>query len=252
MKTEVTSREELKKYVSEVLENEKIKDGDLFISGVTKAKEHNGIHQMILEIVQLKNTRGGKPNVLTALNMGDDRFRANARPYRLWLKITEKGFDNVFKELKNHKDPDRQLTGAELQEKTKNLKGKEILAVFSRVKTITIEGEEVRPTINVKQFSAELGLPNKIQKILDIEPDSRTENQDLELESYAMQTAEGEPLVDRYGNQVYEVNELSFGEDDNLIISKMPLVEWKRLEGKMVTTSKESVKTSSLIDNLVD
>jgi len=261
MNTEIKSREELKADVNEVLIATRVKDGvtvkvvkdgDLFISGVTKAKDHLGTHQMILEIIQLKNTKGGKPSMLSALNLGDERFKANSRAYRVWLKITEKGFNSVFSSLANHSDAKIKLTGEELVEKTKGLKGKEILGVFSRIKTVSIEGEEVRPTINVRQYSSELGLPERIKKILEIDADERSEQQDLDLESLSMTTSEGEPLVDHYGNQVYEINEFSFGEDDNILIAKMPLVEFNRLKGNAKKSSEKENKDLGLIHNLID
>ena len=226
MKTQVLPRNECKSYVKEVLESETIEDGDLFIVGVTKAKKHNGEHQMILEIVQKKNIISEKSTALSVLKVEDDRFNKNARDYKVWLKITKKGFDSVFTSLVNHSNPDRKLTGDELHGKTASLKPKEVLLVLSKIKSVTIEGEEVRPTINVKQYSSEFGLAKQIQIILDIEPDDRSEQQDLVLETLSMKTAEGEPFVDRYGNQVYEVNEFSFGEDENTIISKMPISKY--------------------------
>jgi hypothetical protein len=261
MNTQILSREELKNNVNEVLIATTkvngavvnvVKEGDLFISGVTKVRDHKGSHQMMLEIIQLKNTRGGKPSMLAALNLGDDRFKANSRAYRVWLKITEKGFDSVFSSLANHTDAKVQLTGTELMEKTKSLTGKEILGVFSRIKTVSIEGEEVRPTINVRQFSAELGLPERIKKILEIPSDERSEQQDLDLESLSMQTTEGDPLVDHYGNQVYEMNEFSFGEDDNIIIAKMPSIEFNRLKGKAAKAHVTEDTNLQLIKNLID
>lgn len=228
MNTQVKTREELKALVAEALALPTVKDGDLFIAGVTKVKDYKGTHQMMLEIVQKKNLRGGKTNLLQVLNLGDDRFRASSGSRRVWLKITEKGFDSIFAPISD------KVTGAELVEKSGALVGKEILGVFTRVNEISVDGEIERPTISVKQYSAENGLPSRIQKIMDMDPDTRSEADDAELENLAMQTAEGEPLVDAHGNQVFEINEFTYGEDVNVIIAKMPLNEWKKQASKTI------------------
>ena len=244
MNTEVIDRAALKALVSEALDSPKVKDGDLFIAGVTKVKDYNGEHQMMLEIVQSKNLRGSKPSVLQALNIGDDRFKANSRALRVWLKMTQKGFDSVFAPMKD------KITGKELYEKTATLQPKEILGVFSRVLKIEIEGEEVRPTISVKQFSAHLGLPERVKKILAVDVEERSDAQIADLEGLAMRTNDGEALVDQYGNQIYEINELTFGEDDNTLIAKMT-------ESDFISASKrasisEKMQSKGLLSELVD
>lgn len=244
MNTEIVSREELKALVSEVLESPKVKNGDLFIAGVTKVKEHNGEHQMMLEIVQSKNLRGGKPSVLQLLNAGDDRFKANSRSVRVWLKITKKGFDNVFAPMKD------KLTGQELHELTKELQPKQVLAVFTRVLAIEVEGEEVRPTIAVRQYSAEHGLPERIKKILAVASEERSDAQVADLDSLAKMTKEGEALVDHYGNQVYEINELTFGEDENVLIPM--LTESAYIEASKKAKSVATADKKGLLSELVD
>jgi hypothetical protein len=223
MKTAVVSREELKDAVNEALALPTVKSGDLFIAGVTKAKDHNGQHQMILEIVQSKKQVGRKVNLLQVLNMGDSRFKPSTRALRVWYKITPEGFDHLFHAL-TVKTAGTELTGAELQKKTATLKGKEILAIFTKIKSITVDGEEEIPTISIKQYSSEGGLPKRIQTILDIEEDERTESQIADLKSMSMVTTEDEdPLVDENGDQVYEINEFTYGEDEDILIPKMTL-----------------------------
>jgi hypothetical protein len=234
--TKVISRETLKEKVREAVAHPDVKAGTVFIAGVTKARDYNGTHQMMLEVVQKKQlNQAQKINLLSALNAGDDRFRANSRTLRVWLKITPAGFNNIFASMG--------ITGEDIQEKTKDLKKDQVLMTFARVRTINVEGEEEIPTISVKQYSAEGGLPNRIQKILDIEEEDRTEDQDADLKGLSMRTNDDEPLVDEFGNQVYELNELTYGEEENVLIRKMPLSEYKKIK----KTVKKSVETKDEI-----
>jgi hypothetical protein len=245
----VIKRETLKEKVKEAIADVRVKAGTLFIAGVTKAREHNGTHQMMLEVVQKKQLNPtGKTNLLSLANLGDDRFRANTRTVRVWIKITAAGFDHLFENIG--------ITGAEIQEKTAPLKKDETLMTFARVKSIMVEGVEETPTISIKQYSAENGLPNRIQKILDIEESERTEEQDADLAGLAMMLND-EPLVDEFGNQVYELNELTYGEEDNILIKKMPLSEYKKAHGiakkatKAITSNKEE-EVEDAIGSLID
>ena len=249
MDTQIISREQLKETVNEALALPTVKSGDLFIAGVTKAKDHDGKHQMILEIVQSKKKSGQKANLLQLANLGDSRFKPSTRALRVWVKITPEGFDYLFHSLTvRAKNP---LTGAELQEKTAKLQGKEILGVFSRIKTINVEGEEEVPTISVKQYSLEAGLPKRISAILNTEEEERTEAQVADLKSMTMVTTdEQEALVDEHGNQVYEINAFTYGEDEDVIIPKMTI---SAFEAKKAAPVKAEVKTkSSLLDSLVE
>jgi len=236
----VVSRETLKERVKDAIAMPEIKSGTVFIAGVTKAKDHKGQHQMMLEVVQKKQLNAqSKVNLLSALNAGDDRFRANTRTLRVWLKITQAGFDAIFAGIG--------ITGAEIQEKTANLTREETLMTFARVRTILVEGEEEIPTISVKQYSAENGLPNRIQKILDIDESDRSEDQDAELKGLAMRLND-EPLVDEFGNQVYELNELTYGDEENILIKKMPLSEYKKSKGQ----AKSKVNSDSIPEGFKD
>lgn len=201
--TKIVTKEVLKKKVEEAIAHPDIKSKTVFIAGVSRTKDYNGAHQMILQVVQKKQF-----------------YKANIRALHVWLKITPKGFNSVFRGLG--------ITGKQIQKLTEDLKKEQALMIFARVRTINVEGDEEVPTISVKQYSAENGLPNRIQKILDIEEDERTEEQDNELKSLAMRTNEDEPLVDEFGNQVYELNELTYGDDDDHFIKKMPLNEYKK------------------------
>lgn len=219
----VITREVLKDKVKEAVALPNVKNGTVFIAGVTKVKDHNGVHQMMLEVVQKKQLNAtAKVNILAALNAGDDRFRANARTLRVWLKITEKGFDDIFNSVN--------ITGKELHEKTKDLQKGEVLMTFARIPFINVEGEEQIPTIAVKQYSAENGLPNSIQKVLDIAEEERSEDQDAFLKGLEMRTNDDEALVDEYGNQVYEMNSLTYGEEENILIRKMPISEYLKAQ----------------------
>lgn len=241
----VISRETLKEKVKEAIAHPEVKAGTVFIAGVTKARDYNGVHQMMLEFVQKKQlNQSAKVNILSALNAGDDRFKANTRTLRVWLKITAKGFDNIFKEIG--------ITGEEIQEKTKDLKKDQTLMTFARVRSINVEGENEVPTISVKQYSAENGLPNRIQKILDVEEEDRTEDQDAELKGLAMRTNDDEPLVDEFGNQVYELNELTYGDDENILIRKMPLSEYKKAHKTVAKAVSTKTEESKAFADLVD
>lgn len=238
----VVTRKQLTETVKEAIANEKVKANTVFIAGVTKAKEYKGVHQMMLEVVQKKRlAQQGKISVTSAANAGDDRFGANTRTVRVWMKVTERGFNNIFKTVA--------ITGEQLQELTKDLKKEEVLHCFARIPYIEIEGEREVPTISIKQYSAEGGLPNRIQKILDIEESERTDDQDKDLKGLEMRLND-EPLVDTYGNQVYELNELTYGEEENIIIKKMPLSEYKKAKTSAKTVTKDAIKDE--IGDLVD
>jgi len=238
MDTQVISREELKETINQALSLPTVKSGDLFIAGVIKAKDYNGKHQMILEIVQSKKQ---------IANIEDSRFKSTS-PKRVWVKITPEGFDYLFHSLTvRAKNP---LTGAELQEKTKTLQGKEILGVFSRIKTINVEGQEEIPTISVKQYSLEAGLPKRISDILNIEEDERTETQIADLKSMAMvSTDEQEDLVDECRNQVYEINTFTYGDDEDIYLKKMPISEYYNYVFDMKNTLSDK-KQSSICKSL--
>ena len=214
MKTAVVSREDLKEAVNQALALPSVKSGDLFIAGVTKASDNDSSNQMILEIVQSKKQ---------VTNIENSKFKPNIRALRVWYKITPEGFDHLFHSL-TIKTKGTELTGAELQEKTATLKVNEILAIFTKIKSITIDGEEEVPTISIKQYSAERGLPKRIQAILDTEEDERTEGQIADLKSMSLVTIDGQEVpVDEYGNQVYEINEFTYGEDEDVFIKKMSI-----------------------------
>jgi hypothetical protein len=215
MNTKIVLREELEEAINEVFELPVVKSGQVFIAGVTKGKDYNGKPRMILEIVQSKKQ---------VANSEDSKFKST-KPVRVWFKATKEGFDYLFHSL-TVRDKNR-LTGAELQEKTAKLQGKEILGVFTKIKTINVEGEEEIPTISVKQYSAEAGLPKKISDILNTEEDERTEAQIADLKLMTMVTIdEQETLVDEYGNQVYEINTFTYGDDEDIYLKKMPISEY--------------------------
>lgn len=247
MKTTVVSREELKDAVNQALALPTVKSGDLFIAGVTKAKNYNGQHQMILEIVQSKKNQSRKVNLVALANLGDSRFKPSARALRVWVKITPEGFDYLFHSLTVR--PGNELTGAELQEKTASLQNKEILAVFTKIKSIMVEGEEEIPTISVKQYSLEAGLPKRISDILNTEEDERTEAQVADLESMTMVTTEDkEALVDEFGNQVYEINAFTYGEDEDIYIPKMTISAFEAKEAKPRVVAPKSNILADLIE----
>lgn len=238
MNTQVITREQLKETVNEALALPTVKSGDLFIAGVTKAKDYNGKHQMILEIVQSRKQ---------VSNIEDSRYKPSTRALRVWVKITPEGFDYLFHSLTiRDKNP---LTGAELQEKTKTLQGKEILGVFTKIKTINIEGQEEIPTISVKQYSAKAGLPKRISDILNIEEDKRTEAQISDLKSMMITTENEEALVDEYGNQVYEINIFTYGDDEDIYLKKIPISEYYNYVFDMKSTLNDK-KQSSICKSL--
>lgn len=203
----VILRTTLKEKIKEAIADPRVKAGTLFIAGITKEKDKNGIHQIMMEVVQK-----------IQLNTREDKFKTNPIALYVWIKITAPGFDSLFKNIG--------ITGKEIQEKSVTLTKEQSLMLFARVKTILVDDEEEVPAISIKQYSAENGLPNRIQKILDLEESERSEDQNTELKKYAMRTNEGEPLVDDFGNQVYQLNELTYGDADHIFIKKMPLSEY--------------------------
>jgi hypothetical protein len=203
----VVKRATLKEKIKEAIAHPDVKVGTVFIAGVTIEKHFNRVPQMIMELVQKRQ-----------LNTGDDKFRGKTIGLHVWMKITPAGFNAIFTGIG--------ITGKEIQEKTAELTREQTLMTFAKVRTILVEGEEEVPTISVKQYSAENGLPNRIQKILDIEESERSADLDADLKRFEMRTNEDEPLVDEFGNQVYQFNELTYGDDDHIFIKKFPLSEY--------------------------
>lgn len=108
-----------------------------------------------------------------------------------------------------------------------------------------VNGEEEIPTIAVKQYSIEAGLPKSISKILAIEEEERTEAQIAELKSITMVTTEDrEPLVDEFGNQVYEINTFTYGEDEDIYIDKTTLSAFEAKKANPKNTMKEEYSAS--------
>lgn len=228
MNTEVLSREELEESITEVMQSKKVKENEMFIVGVTKAKADKGMPKMCMEIIQARILPVHEVNLTTTIFQHDDRYEGEIlSDVRVKVEFTVKGFDSVFSLLTNHSDVNKRLTGTELYNKTKNLEDNEILEVFTRIKTITIEEEIVAPTISIKQYSIKSGLPKIITNILEIEEIDRTPSQVEELISMTLVNKEGEYMVDLYRNQVYQSNEFTYYGNENYkevgIGIKMPI-----------------------------
>ena len=221
---EVLSREELEESITEVLQSNKIKDGDLFIAGVTKAKAYNGLYKMCMEIVQARILPFHEVNLTTTIFQHDDRYEGEIlSDVRVKVIFTVEGFDYLFYSLTNHSDVNRKLTGAELDENTKNLKDNEILGVFARIRMISVEGEIEIPKISIKQYSIKNGLPEKIKKIIDIDEVNRTAMQFEELNSMTLVNKENESMVDEFRNQVYEINTFTYSDDEDVYLKKISI-----------------------------
>jgi uncharacterized ubiquitin-like protein YukD len=229
MNTEVLSREELEESITEVMQSKKvnIKEYEMFIAGVTKAKAYSGVWKMCIEIVQARSLPIHEVNLTTTILTHDDRYRGEILgDVRVKVKFTVKEFDSVFSSLCNYSNENNKSTGAELYEKTKNLNDYEILGVFARVKTITVNEQIVFPTISIKQYSLKRGLSQIITTILDIEETNRTISQIEELKLMTLVNKENECMVDLYRNQVYQIKEFTHyghNSDDIGVPIKMPI-----------------------------
>jgi uncharacterized ubiquitin-like protein YukD len=229
MNTEVVSREELEEDITAIMQSKKvnIKENEIFIAGVTKAKAYSGIRKMCIEIVQARTLPIHEVNLTTTILTHDDRYLGEIlSDVRVNVEFTVKGFDSVFSALTTQTDVNKKLTGAELYEKTKNLNDNEILSVFTRIKTITVNEQIVFPTISMKQYSLKRGLPQIITTILDTEETNRTINQIEELTSMTLVNKENECMVDLYRNQVYQIKEFTHyghNSDDIGVPIKMPI-----------------------------
>lgn len=231
MNTDVLSREEFEESITEVMQSKKVKENEIFIAGVTKAKAYNETPKMCMEIIQARTLPIHEVNLTTTIFQHDDRYEGEILSnVRVKVEFTVKGFDSLFSSLSTQSDLNKKLTGAELYEKTKKLEDNEILGVFTRIKTITIEEEIVAPTISIKQYSIKSGLPKIITNILEIEEIDRTPSQVEELISMTLVNKEGEYIVDLYRNQVYQANEFTYYGNENYndagVVIKMPISKY--------------------------
>lgn len=236
------TREQLKQKVNKAVDL--VPPGTFFIAGVTQAKEYKGQKQMILEIVQVKMPQ--KTNVLALLNKGDDRFQASLRVVRLWLKVTAEGFNAVFNKAG--------IDGKEILEEIQSYKKGEVCLVLKDIPTINIHGVDEVPQIQIKQYSAAdvNDLPSKIAELVIAEEDGTiTEDQALTLNRIKKQTKDGNEIVDANGNQVYEDNQLSFGNVEDQYVQGMQLKsEWEKVSTKVGT--KRAATANEATKNLVE
>lgn len=233
--TKVVTRETLKTNVQKAMT--KVPEGTMFVAGVRKIKDYAGTHQMMLEVVQLKDLKaaGRKESIVSNLNTGDTRFSASLRTIRVWLKMTIEGYEKTFPQLAE------QISGEELHKQVGTLGEDDVLSIFTLFDKIALlDGSLVRPTIAVKQYSDRhaTDFPSRIAKILDTVEKDRTPRQDEDLKGLTMRSKDQELLVDGFGNQVYELTELTYGEEDNRTVSKMPVSEYVKLTSGIKAVAK--------------
>lgn len=232
LKTAVAKREALKKNVNKAMTI--VPTDTIFVAGIRKIKDFEGTHQMMLEVVQLKNLKvpNAKENPLIRIN----KFTVNTRTIRVWLKMTTEGYEKMFPQFAG------QISGLELHKQVGELKDDEVLSIFTPFNKITLpDGSEQIPTISVKQYSNSdiTKLPNRIAKILNTLPENRTTKQDEDLKGLSMMNEGGERLVDEFGYQIYEMNEFTYGDDENILIYSMPISEFnKRVKQKSTETTR--------------
>jgi hypothetical protein len=241
---QVAKKEVLKDLVAKTVKEPKIAVGSLFLAGVSRAKDYKGRAQMMLEIVQKKNLRSGssKVNIMALANIGDERFNSGVRAVRVWLKVTAEGFDTLF--------PEFSVKGAAIEELVQKLAKDETVMIFGeKIKAINI-GEETPavPYVRVVQFSEGTndGLPEKLTDILEKDENAVTEEEAAYVNGLRMQTAEGVAIVDDFGNQVYETTMLSYGEEDNIIISKQLLTDFEAKKARA-----EKAKSKEDVNDLI-
>lgn len=209
MKTSIVSKETLEKKVQQALEI--ISVGTIFISGIQKIKVGEVTHQMIVEILQLKDLDVARDSSLSEYE----------RCVRVSLRMTKEGYEITFPQVVNH------ISGEELYKRVGQLQDEMVLSIFTAFNEIRLKNETlslVKPTIAVRQYSdrRDSNFPPRIAAILDINEVDRTEKQCEELKATLMKSKDGERLVDVFGRQVYEITKFTYEEDD-IIISKMPL-----------------------------
>ncbi len=238
-KTAVVSRESLKTSVQKAMTL--VPTGTIFVAGVGKIKDYQGTHQMRLEIVQLKNLKvpDTKGNLLDTLDIRNNKFTVNNRAIRVWLKKTIEGYEKMFPQLAE------QISGLELHKQVGELKDDEVLSIFSPFNKIKLsDGSEQIPTISVRQYAnSDISkLPYRIANILNTLPENRTTKQDEDLKRLSKMSKRGEKLVDEYGSQIYEINEFTYGDDENILIYSMPISEFnKRVKQKSTKPNIESI-----------
>jgi hypothetical protein len=207
--------------------------GTCFVAGVTKVKDFEGKHQMMLEIVQAKDLRvkdgiKRKENMTGGFMLGDSRFSVEGdRTVRVWMLLTVQGYVKTFPQLNS------QLNGTELYNRVggliKTATSEEVLCILTAFdEMITPSGLTVKPSLCVTQYSDPMHLPAAISKILNIEASLRSTQQEKSLEGMMMYTGSGdkrERLVDEYGNQVYEMIELTYVDQIGVTDKNLPIYE---------------------------
>lgn len=223
MTTIVVSREKLQDKISKAVEILPI--GTCFVSGISKVKGLDGKHQMMINIVQSKNlkTNENKEYIENRITLGDISFKGNSRTVEVWMLLTIEGYEKTFPQLSS------KISGKDLYGLVAKLKSEEVLLLLLPFNQMTRpSGKICIPTLEVKQYSNEDNplFPQELAKILAKKEDERTTRQVEKLKSARMKTKEGELLVDQYGRQVYELIELTNGEDENVFVKKMLIDEY--------------------------
>lgn len=211
MKTKVVSREFFEGQVQKAMA--KIPIGTIYIAGARKIKDYGGTYRVLLDIVQKKDMKAA----------GETSSSGNPRSIRVWTYMSIEGYEKIFTQIAVYH------SGAELHKQVGELKDEEVLSMFVPFDEVSLpSGELVKPCIEVRQYSDVNSdtFPQSISKILSTEESSRTQKQKDDLKKLSMYNIEGDPLVDSFGHQVYELNEFTYGEEVNIIINKIPLSQY--------------------------
>lgn len=208
----------------------------VFIAGMRGIK--NG--QREIEFVQSRTMAGRKASLLALLNEGDKRFNSGRTTMRVWLMISEKGFNNVFGAIEG-------FDFAKASAMCEDLAEDERVALLLQAETINVNGVMQPIKIVCKETIEVEELPKSIREQL--------ENEDLSEEikgRYILQTAEGDLIVDKSGNKVYRRYELSYGDDEDVLVAdKQLLSDHAKKLAKVGTTSTASKAKNILADALV-
>lgn len=224
--SKVIKREVLKNKVNEVAP--KLPENVVFIAGLRQIKDG----QIQVEFAQSRALAGRKASMLALLNSGDARFNSGRTLMRVWLMVNVAGFAETFG-----------IDLAEAAALAKTAGEDEVVGLFQQAETITVNGVKHPVKIVCKETVVIDELPKAIRE--------QIQNPDVEEEiknRYILQTAEGDRIVDEFGNPVYRRYELTYGTDEDVLVSNKILASElaKKAVGATQTTS--GVLNSALAD----
>lgn len=194
--SKVIKREALKKSVNEVAP--KLPEDVVFISGLRAIKDG----QIQVEFAQSRALAGRKASMLALLNAGDARFNTGRTLMRVWLMVNVAGFAETF--------------GIDLTEAAalaKTAAEDEVVAILQQAQTITVNSVKHPVKIVCKETVDVNELPKGIREQIQ----SDEVEQEIK-DRYILQTAEGDMILDEFGNKVYRRYELSYGDDTDVLV----------------------------------